>query len=126
MAGPISNIILGFLAAFIFVLYVMYVPKDFSLFDALAHMLRNLIVINFSLAIFNLIPLPPLDGANALQSFMGYEALRKFQVVQAYSFYILIFLMITGILNIIQYPILFLDNMAISLATHILGFATGL
>ncbi|NUM89807.1 MAG: site-2 protease family protein, partial [Bdellovibrionales bacterium] len=81
-AGPLSNIVLGFLSAVVYALFRKYVPLDFAFHDALAAMLEVLVVINFALAVFNLIPLPPLDGSNMVLSFLGYENTRRFLAIQ--------------------------------------------
>jgi Zn-dependent protease len=58
-AGPAMNILLAFLAALLFYL-VGYVPETGA--QWLAENLRNALIINVILAVFNLLPLPPLDG----------------------------------------------------------------
>jgi Zn-dependent protease len=122
-AGPLSNIILGFLTAFAVVAFTVFVPKDFAFYSGAEALLSALLVINFSLAIFNLIPLPPLDGSNMVLSFLDYEASRKFLAIQQYSFFILIFLMFSGILSVIRYPIMFLTNLSLSTAAGLFRFA---
>ncbi len=125
-AGPISNIILGFLAAFALVATAAYVPQTFSFFTPMLEMLKALLQISFALAIFNLIPLPPLDGSNMLLATLSYEATQKFLVIQQYSFFILIFLMISHTLEIIGVPILWLCNIAINLAAHVFPLSSAL
>lgn len=121
LAGPLSNIILGFCAAFIFVAYLRWVPATFPLFDALRYMLEYFIGINFALAIFNLIPLPPLDGSKMVESFLSYDAMRIYSSIQSYSFYIFLALWISGALRVIAFPIILLSNLALTLAAAVLG-----
>ncbi len=125
-AGPLSNILLGFLTAFGFIAFASFVPESFGFHKAGAEMLQTLLLINFSLAVFNLVPIPPLDGSNMVLSFLGYEASRKFMVIQQYSFYILIFLMISGAFSILRLPILFLASTSLNLAASVFGFASPL
>ena len=122
-AGPLSNILLGFITAFALVGFVVYVPKSNSLFEPIVSMLKSLLGINFSLAVFNLIPLPPLDGSNMVLSYLDYNASRKYMVIQQYSFMILMFLMLTGIMNLVRYPIILLYNIAIGLAAAVFGLS---
>lgn len=121
-AGPISNILLGFLTAFVFVAFQKFVPPSFALYDAFGHMLHYLIGVNFMLAFFNLIPIPPLDGSNVVMSFLNYENARRFEALQQYSLWILLFLMWTNALSIIMYPVMFFNNLAILLAQLSFGF----
>lgn len=125
-AGPLSNILLGFASAFALVAFAMYVPKTNGFYEAGLSMLQTLLAINFSLAIFNLIPLPPLDGSNMVLSFLGYNASRKFMEIQQYSFFILIFLMLSGAMSVIRYPIILLYNISLNLAASVFGFASPL
>ena len=59
VAGPATNIVLATLAALFFHL-VAFFPTEAALW--LAQNLRNALIINVVLAVFNMIPLPPLDG----------------------------------------------------------------
>lgn len=69
LAGPGSNFLLAFLSAFLFALNARYMPLvDYSL--ALNKILQFFIIINLSLAFFNLIPVHPLDGGKILARFL--------------------------------------------------------
>jgi len=120
-AGVIVNLFTGFLSALIFVAVSMFVPESFGFKSGLVEMLQSLLVINFSLAVFNLLPIPPLDGSNIVMSFLPYNAARKFEEFQQYSFYLLIFLMISGVFRFISIPVMFLYKLAISLALLLFG-----
>ena len=126
LAGPAANIILGFLSAFFLMAYLHWVPREFSLFEAFLSMLQNFVAINFMLAVFNLLPIPPLDGAKMLESTLKDRALQKFQVLESYSFYILLALWISGALRLITYPILILSNIALNLAAAVFGMPGGI
>ncbi len=122
-AGPLSNILLGFLAAFVYAAFHRYVPADFSFYAPLDGMLQFLVLINFALAVFNLIPIPPLDGSNIVLSTLSYENTRKFLMIQQYSFFILILLMFSGAFRILQMPIYFLTHLSLGVAGAVFGFA---
>lgn len=112
-AGPLSNIILGFLTALALVALTKYVPETFAYFESIKQLLVSLLSLNFALAIFNLIPIPPLDGSNIVLAFLNYNATQKYLAIQQYSFFILLFLMFSGALSIIRIPILFMINLAL-------------
>jgi len=59
LAGPGANILLALVAALLFHA-VKYLPSDIALWTA--HNLRNAILLNVILAVFNMLPIPPLDG----------------------------------------------------------------
>lgn len=120
-AGPLSNILLGFLFAFAMVAFAVYVPREFGMYQPLFLILQQLVTINFVLAVFNLIPIPPLDGSKMVESFLSYENLRKFQALEQWGFYILLFLMFSGALRVILMPVHWFYQVAVGLAASVLG-----
>lgn len=121
LAGPASNVVLAMLSALFWVSFTAFVPHDFYLFEPLKGMSEVAISINYALAVFNLIPLPPLDGSKMVESFLSYEATRKYEKLQAYSFFILIGLLWSGGLNILAKPITYLSQFSIMLWLGIFG-----
>ena len=67
--------------------------------------ITNIISINISLGIFNLIPLPPLDGSKILTHFLPYNAKEWFYRNQQIFYLIFLVLFITGLSSIILTPI---------------------
>lgn len=114
LAGPVSNLILA-VAFMIGIKLVTLFNADavYSYYrgvaGALDHPLVSLLDIgvrlNITLAVFNLIPLPPLDGSHILEGLLPdkYDALMdKYRQM---SFFIFVVLLFTGILKVISYPI---------------------
>ena len=91
-AGPASNILLAALAALIMRLayYGLYASMSFAVAQQIMNFGSTFIVVNLSLAFFNLIPLPPLDGSAILVPFLKGEALQTYYRVQQYAMPILI------------------------------------
>jgi Zn-dependent protease len=110
-AGPLMNFILALVSAVIAYLVLFFVPKDFYLHEPLKIMAVASVSLNYALGIFNLIPLPPLDGSKMVSSFLSYNASRKYEALGAYSFFILIALMITGLIRVISGPIQFMTEL---------------
>ena len=63
-----------------------------------------IIVYNINFAIFNLIPLPPLDGSRILMVFLPTQWQYKLASIERFSFFILIALMATPIFSLILIP----------------------
>lgn len=97
-AGPLSNFILGIF--FTFVLY--FLTEFYNLGSLLIIFLLNLIIrINFVLGIFNLIPLPPLDGSNIIVNLLPEKVASDYFKLAPYSLPILFLLIITGGIRVI-------------------------
>lgn len=105
LAGPGMNCILAFASACVLVMMLRWMPQDFYLFEPLTKMTLISISLNYALAIFNLIPLPPLDGSKIIESFLPYELARRYESLAQYSFFILMGLLLTGAFSILSYPI---------------------
>ena len=69
LAGPVSNIILAFLTGMIIRIVGMEMSNNFT-FNFFKLMLYYSLTINLALAVFNLIPIPPLDGSKILQGLL--------------------------------------------------------
>ena len=81
-AGPLSNFILGFAAMIIYVLVFMAQPG--GLLMALAHFLMILGSLSIGLGVFNLLPIPPLDGSKILFMFLPSKAVSWFYKYDGY------------------------------------------
>ena len=62
--------------------------------------------VNCYLAVFNLIPVPPLDGSGVLSGFLSYEAAAAYERIRPYGFIIVMGLIVLGVLDLIMGPIL--------------------
>jgi len=105
-AGPASNLVLAVIAA---MLLRMVTPTSIG-FDgevttsSLAPMLYLAIRLNVLLAVFNMVPIPPLDGGNVLSGLLSGPMADAFDRVRPYGFMILYGLMFTGALWTIISP----------------------
>jgi Zn-dependent protease len=90
-AGPAMNICLAVVAALSFPL-VVYLPGAAAQWAALN--LKNALIINVVLAVFNLFPLPPLDGGRIIVGLLPNVLAKKFARLERYGLIILIGLLI--------------------------------
>jgi len=99
-AGPLSNLILGTLSAVALAVIATQVSTSWEYYSIFIQMLRYSVFINFILAFFNLIPLPPLDGSKMISSFLKGHALYKYEGLARYTpmiFIVVMFLSFMGI-----------------------------
>jgi Zn-dependent protease len=108
-AGPAMNCLLAFLSAFGHVFLTNKVATTFFFYEPLYHMSYASVFMNYSLAIFNLIPLPPLDGSRMLAVLLPPKLEEAYNALSQYSFMIL-FLMISGFFSILLGPIRFCSH----------------
>ncbi len=112
-AGPGMNFLLALFSAAIFCAMRLWVPEDFYLHKPLISMAAISISINYALGIFNLIPLPPLDGSKMIQSFLPHHWAMKYESLTRFSLFILIALLLTGALSVLRYPIVFATELTL-------------
>ncbi len=121
LAGPIANVILAILCALGFVAMLRFVPEKFIFFKEFTTMLQIGVFINYGLGIFNLLPIPPLDGSKVIESMLSYPAMQKYEQLSKYSVFILLALMFTGAISFLSGPIMFLGNMTLTLSALLFG-----
>ena len=99
-AGPLSNLIICLLCVAGLTAYQLFlttsIPKG-SFFYPMIGLMEAMVWINAILAVFNMIPLPPLDGAAVLQLILPREMAEAYQrAVAPVGFFILLALMMSG------------------------------
>lgn len=101
IAGPLSNLALALLGAILWGLvarFSAYLGSEIFA-SVLVTIFMQMVMLNISFAIFNLIPLPPLDGSKILGALLPPKYYYKLLQYERYAFPFLILLMATGALN---------------------------
>ena len=101
-AGSAANLIVAFVAL---VAQVVFSRLDLFTGTALQLVLSMIVIYNINFAIFNLLPLPPLDGSRILMCFLPSEWNYRLASLERYSFIILIALMMTPVFSYILIPL---------------------
>lgn len=108
-AGPIMNFILAFV--FLIIYYILFVATNtlsslsIEWQQIIFAVVTYTVSINIGLGVFNLIPLPPLDGSKILMHFLPYKAKEWFYKNQQIFYIVFLIIFVTGLSSVILTPI---------------------
>jgi Zn-dependent protease len=100
-SGPASNLLLAIVAA----LFCRMSLPALGPFHILSRTLLFAVSINLMLAVFNLIPIPPLDGSRIVVGFLPDRAAARFLQIERYGFVLLFVLLFFGLFDTILFPV---------------------
>jgi Zn-dependent protease len=101
LAGPVSNLLLAVVGAVI----VNLMPSDEVQIGLAQEALIRFVLINVLLAVFNMIPIPPLDGGNVLIGVLPAQLAEGVERTRSWGFLLLYVLMLSGMLSAITFPV---------------------
>ncbi|MFH1282483.1 MAG: site-2 protease family protein [bacterium] len=105
VAGPAANLALALLGGAL--LRIISFIEASSLFniELIKTVLTFLVVINVILAVFNLLPIPPLDGSKVVIYFLPKKLAYQYERIGVFGIFIVLFLLFTGVLGWFVWPI---------------------
>ena len=99
LAGPIANLLMGFIFNFIYIAIYSKAPGADGFLGAVEYFLYFAAWINVSLAVFNLIPIPPLDGSKVVAMFLSDRQYVQWMRLERYGMIVLMAALWFGLLD---------------------------
>ncbi len=95
LAGPLTNFVLGFISMLILTFLLRFGLTN----ELFINFMFTLVQLNIILGVFNLLPIPPLDGSKILSSMLPSSSLGFYRQIEPYAPLILIMLIVLGVLG---------------------------
>ncbi|MGN1203261.1 MAG: site-2 protease family protein, partial [Eubacterium sp.] len=115
LAGPVSNLLMGFVWIWIYYILLAVGGSNVGI-SAVAYFFNYAAQVNVMLAVFNILPIPPLDGSKIFSAILPDKIYFKIMQYDRYIMIALMILLFTGLLNT---PISWLTNLMIRLISII-------
>jgi len=106
LAGPGANIFLAVASALLYKVLLLLPMLPMAVGYPLSAMLKASVWINIMLALFNFLPIPPLDGSKILLGLLPPKAARSYERYETYGFILVLILFLTGIIGKIILPVI--------------------
>ncbi|WP_456386029.1 site-2 protease family protein [Desulfolithobacter sp.] len=110
LAGPGANLLLAVASAILVKILIMVPILPMFVLQPLAGMLAASVWINIMLAVFNCLPIPPLDGSKVLMGLLPEDLARSYARLEPFGFILLLILFYLGIISKVIMPIISFAN----------------
>ena len=101
VSGPLMNLFIGFIACYIWY-FIGFHHIETS--QTVRHMIEKIFLYNVNFAVFNMLPIPPLDGSHILRNLLPPDLAYRYQSIERYSILIMILFIATPVLKYILIP----------------------
>ena len=110
LAGPGANVVLAIASAILTKFFIMLPVLPLFILQPLVSMLVASVWINIMFAVFNCLPIPPLDGSKVLMGLLPPSLVRSYIKLEPFGFILLLVLFYTGIIPKFILPIIRFSN----------------
>ncbi len=104
LAGPMMNFILAFVLLIIYYAMVLFIKIDIPM--VLYDIVYYAVIVNIGLGVFNLIPIPPLDGSKIFRRFLPAKIDNWINYNMQYIYLVFMLLWISGMLSVVVAPVI--------------------
>lgn len=102
LAGPAMNLVLGFIAFYI----ILFIRSHSIEVSSITYgIIQMIFIYNVNFAIFNMLPIPPLDGSHILRNLLPPDLAYRYQSIERYSILIMIVFIATPVLGAVLMPL---------------------
>lgn len=98
LAGPFANLFMAFIAMLLWIITLAFI-KDSTWANSISLIFRALVIMNLGLGIFNLLPIPPLDGFAIVRGFTPARYRKVIHTLETYGMFILVIILFTNFLG---------------------------
>ncbi|CDX02368.1 Zn-dependent protease [Desulfitobacterium sp. LBE] len=103
VAGPLANLLVAFIAMMLWVLTLAFL-EDSSWTGTISTIFMSLVIMNLGLGVFNILPIPPLDGFSILRGVVPGRYSKVLDTLETYGMFILVIILFTNFLGVILQP----------------------
>ena len=102
VAGPAMNLLLGFIA---FYTMLLIRSHNIDVSPITYGIIQMIFIYNVNFAIFNMLPIPPLDGSHILRNLLSSDLAYRYQSLERYSILIMLVFIATPVLSVVLMPL---------------------